>query len=70
MGVKIAKAMGHKVMVISSSKKKEALAKEKGADFFVTSIDLLFPDKMKALKERCDIILNTISAKHEAMTYM
>jgi uncharacterized zinc-type alcohol dehydrogenase-like protein len=67
MGVKLAKAMGHDVMVISTSASKEALAKEKGADHFVISTDA---DSMKAGANKCDIILNTISANHEAMTYM
>lgn len=67
MGVKLAKAMGHRVMVISTSPNKEALAKEKGADIFCISTD---PDSMKENANKCDIILNTISANHEVMTYM
>lgn len=67
MGVKLAKAMGHKVMVISTSASKEAIAKEKGADYFAVSTD---PESMKENENKCDIILNTISANHEAMTYM
>jgi uncharacterized zinc-type alcohol dehydrogenase-like protein len=51
----------------STSASKEALAKEKGADFFCVSTD---PDSMKANANKCDIILNTVSANHEAMTYM
>lgn len=39
MGIKLAKAMGHNVMAISTSPSKEALAKEKGADIFVISKD-------------------------------
>jgi len=67
MGVKLAKAMGHKVMVISTSANKEAIAKDKGADMFVVSTDA---ESMKANANKCDIILNTISANHEAMTYL
>jgi len=39
MGVKIAKALGHRVVAISTSANKENLAKEKGADLFVVSSD-------------------------------
>lgn len=67
MGVKLAKAMGHSVMVISTSTSKEALAKEKGADFFCVSTN---EDSMKANANKCDIILNTVSANHEASTYL
>lgn len=54
-------------MVISTSASKEAVAKEKGADIFVVSTD---EASMKTGANKCDIILNTISANHEAMTYM
>ena len=67
MGVKLAKAMGHTVMVISTSKSKEAVAKEKGADLFVVSTDA---ESMKSGGNKCDLILNTISANHEMMTYL
>ncbi len=39
MGIKLAKALGHKVYAISTSENKRNLAKEKGADFFVNSKD-------------------------------
>lgn len=35
MGIKIAKAMGHRVVAISHSDNKERLARDKGADAFV-----------------------------------
>lgn len=54
-------------MVISSSPSKEQAAKDKGADIFAVSTS---EDSMKANANKCDIILNTISADHEAMTYM
>lgn len=37
MGIKLAKALGHEVVAISSSESKAAMAKEKGADVFVCS---------------------------------
>jgi len=39
MGIKMAAAMGHKVVAISTSPAKEAMAKEKGATHFVVSTD-------------------------------
>ena len=39
MGIKIAKALGHDVVAISTSAHKEAMAKEKGATHFVASKD-------------------------------
>merc|ERR1712167_30381 len=67
MGVKLAKGMGHNVMVISTSANKEAVAKEKGADMFCVSTD---EASMKAHANKCDLIMNTISADHQAMTYL
>ena len=67
MGIKIAKALGHQVVAISTSANKEALAKEKGADHFVVSTD---PESIKALKVKCHIILNVVSANHDLNTYL
>jgi uncharacterized zinc-type alcohol dehydrogenase-like protein len=39
MGVKLAKALGHKVVCISTSESKKAIAMEKGADLFIVSKD-------------------------------
>lgn len=67
MGLKMAKAMGHRVVAISTSAAKAALAKEKGADGFVASSD---PESMKAEAGKCDLILNTVSAAHQVATYL
>lgn len=67
MGIKLAKALGHKVVAISSSAKKEAVAKEKGADFYVNITD---PESVKAMEGKCHIILNTISADHDVNQYL
>jgi len=48
-------------MVISTSANKEAVAKEKGADLFVVSTS---EESMKANANKCDLIMNTISADH------
>lgn len=67
MGIKLAKALGNKVVAISTSNKKEAMAKEKGADTFVVSKD---PESIKANAYSCDVILDTVSAEHDVNTYM
>ena len=67
MGIKLAKALGNKVVAITSSPKKEAACREKGADVVVFSTD---KESMAANANSCDLILNTVSAVHEMMTYM
>ena len=67
MGIKLAKAMGNKVVAISTSDKKKDMAMEKGADVFIASKD---PEQMKANAFTCDVILNTVSAKHDINVYM
>lgn len=39
MGIKLAKAMGHNVVVISSTESKKEMAMQKGADVFIASAD-------------------------------
>ena len=67
MGIKLAHALGHRVVAISTSASKEELAKQKGADSFVVSTD---EDSMKKEEGRIDLILNTISADHEVSHYL
>ena len=67
MGVKLAAALGHKVVAISTSNKKEQLAKDKGATGFVVSTD---PKSIEENKKTIDIILNTVSVDHDINTYM
>lgn len=67
MGVKLAKALGNKVIAISTSAKKEQLAKDKGADGFVVSTD---PESIKAHAYSCDVILNTVSVNHDLNVYI
>jgi alcohol dehydrogenase (NADP+) len=43
MGIKLAKALGHTVVAISSTQSKKELAISKGADIFIVSSD---PDSM------------------------
>ena len=67
MGIKIAKALGHHVVAISTSGKKREMALQKGANSFVVSTD---PDSIAALAQKCDIILNTVSAPHDLNVYL
>lgn len=66
MGIKLSKALGHKVVAISTSANKKEMAMAKGADVFVVSTD---PESMKEGAGLCDLILNTVSAEHECSTY-
>lgn len=68
MAVKIAKAMGCHVTVMSrgTAKKEEAMGKL-GADAYIDSKD---EAQMQAAFESFDRIINTISAEHDLMMYM
>lgn len=67
MGIKIAKALGHTVVVVSRSKDKERMAKEKGADYYVASSD---PKSIEDCSVKCDLILNTVGAKHDLNIFL
>jgi len=67
MGIKLAKAMGHTVVAVSTSNAKEAMSREKGASHFCVSKD---EESMKKHAGMCDLILNTISAPHEVSHYL
>ena len=67
MAVKIAKAMGAHVTVLSHSESKRGDAKRLGADdFLVTKDEAVF----KQYAGRFDFILDTISAKHDYNAYL
>lgn len=66
MGVRLGNALGAKVTVISRSNKKEAFAKECGAETFVVSTD---KESMKAQKGSLDLILNTVPGYHDYCAY-
>ncbi|GHH60174.1 MULTISPECIES: NAD(P)-dependent alcohol dehydrogenase [Gammaproteobacteria] len=61
MGVKIAKAMGAKVVLFTTSEQKRADALRLGADEVVVSKD---PEQMAAQANSLDFILNTVAAQH------
>lgn len=67
MGIKLAAAMGHRVVAISTSNGKEKMAREKGATDFVVSKD---PEQMKAWAGKIDLLLNCVSAVHELNFYL
>uniref|UniRef100_A0A1D1Y5N0 cinnamyl-alcohol dehydrogenase n=1 Tax=Anthurium amnicola TaxID=1678845 RepID=A0A1D1Y5N0_9ARAE len=68
MGVKIAKAMGHHVTVISSSDRKRAEAVDHlGADAYLVSSDA---EQMAAAAETLDYIIDTIPVFHPLEPYL
>lgn len=67
MGVKIAKAMGAHVVVITTSKGKTEDAKRLGAHEVILSTD---PEQMSAARGTFNFILDTVSAKHDINTYL
>lgn len=68
MGVKIAKAMGHHVTVISSSDKKRKEALEHlGADAYLVSSD---ENGMKEASDSLDYIFDTIPVVHPLEPYL
>ena len=67
MGIKMAHALGHRVVAISTSAGKEELAKGKGADAFVVSTD---GASMAKEAGKLDLIINTVSAAHEVSHYL
>ncbi len=67
MGVKLAKAMGAKVTVFTTSPDKVEDAKRLGADYVVMSKDR---EAMKAERSKYDLILDTVSADHNINDYL
>jgi uncharacterized zinc-type alcohol dehydrogenase-like protein len=67
MGVKLAKAMGARVTVLSHSPRKREDAFALGADAFVATGE---PGAFEHLAGRFDFILDTVSAQHDYNTYL
>ncbi len=67
MGVKLARAMGAKVTVFSTSAHKAADAKRLGANSFVVTQDPSFAEKLEG---KFDLILDTVSANHDLNAYL
>lgn len=67
MAVKIAKAMGAEVTVFSTSPGKEADAKKLGAKNFIITTNL---ENFAKATGKLDLIIDTVSAKHDFSPYM
>ncbi|MDQ5871281.1 MAG: NAD(P)-dependent alcohol dehydrogenase [Acidobacteriota bacterium] len=67
MGVKIAKALGANVTVLSHSPGKREDALRLGADDFIATND---PSVFEKNAERFDVILDTVSARHDYNSYL
>ncbi|GAA1933965.1 NAD(P)-dependent alcohol dehydrogenase [Nocardioides marmoribigeumensis] len=67
MGVKLAHAMGAEVTVLSQSLKKQEDGLRLGADDYFATSD---PDTFKHLRNRFDLIINTISAPIDVDAYL
>ena len=67
LAIKIAKAMGADVTVITTSQEKVEDAKRLGADDAVLSSD---PGQMKNFAGKLNFILDTVSAKHDVNAYL
>jgi uncharacterized zinc-type alcohol dehydrogenase-like protein len=67
MGVKLAKAMGNKVVAISSSDSKREMAKEKGAEGYCNYND---EASMKEWEGKIDLILDTVAVNHQCSHQM
>lgn len=67
IAIKIAKAMGAKVVVFTTSQSKVEDAKRLGADEAVLSTD---EEQMNKYIKGIDFIIDTVSAKHDVNTYL
>ena len=67
MCIKLAKALGHKVVAVSTSASKKDMALAKGAEEFIVSTD---PASIQAAAGTIDLLLNTVSATHQIETYL
>jgi uncharacterized zinc-type alcohol dehydrogenase-like protein len=67
MAVKFAASFGAEVTMLSTSPSKEADAKSLGAHNFALTTD---PAVMASLANTFDVIINTVSAKHDYNTYL
>ena len=67
MGIQLAAAMGNEVTAISTSPRKKDAAMELGAKHFVVSTD---EECTKKAAGSLDLIINTISAKHQVGAYL
>ncbi|HWQ07845.1 MAG TPA: NAD(P)-dependent alcohol dehydrogenase [Holophaga sp.] len=67
MGLKLAKALGAEVTLLTRSRSKEADARHLGADHVVLSTDA---DELRAARGRFDLILDTVPYVHDLNPYL
>ncbi|MFF0142481.1 NAD(P)-dependent alcohol dehydrogenase [Streptomyces sp. NPDC005227] len=67
LAVKLAAALGATTSVISRTPDKAAEARSLGATGFVVSTDA---DQMEAVRDRFDVVIDTISAPHDLTSYL
>ena len=67
LAIKIAKAMGAHVVVFTTSQSKVEDAKRLGADEAVLSTD---PNQMRKYASKLNLIIDTVSAKHDVNVYL
>jgi uncharacterized zinc-type alcohol dehydrogenase-like protein len=67
MGIKLAAALGHRVVAISSGSLKESLARSKGAHDYVDTKD---PDSVSKEAGNLHLILDTIPAHHSILPFL
>ena len=67
MGIKLAKALGAEVTLLTRSPGKEADARQLGADHVVLSTDAT---QMKTVRNRFDLIIDTVPYQHDLNPYL
>lgn len=67
MGIKLAKALGAEVTLLTRSPGKEADARQLGADHVVLSTDAA---QMKTVRNRFDLIIDTVPYQHDLNPYL
>lgn len=67
MGIKLAKALGAEVTLLTRSPGKEADARQLGADHVVLSTDAA---QMKSVRNRFDLIIDTVPYQHDLNPYL
>lgn len=67
MGIKLAKAMGAHVVVLTTSESKAEDAKRLGASEVIVSKN---SDQMRSKRRSLDLILDTVSGEHDINTYL
>ena len=67
MGIRLARAMGNQITVISPFKEVKEIALQKGAHNFIDSTN---PDQMKDSSLKFDLILDTVPDPHQISSFL